>query len=299
VLNLYPIPRKVRPKMKIVKKKSPLQTTLTESAQCRTQSAAAAHHSPFPCMALVKTEPTAYEGSYECAICWDSCRGDKDILGCVRCPGVRKMHVKCYEGWLAAGKQKGCTQCNGPISAYIPELVEACVLVIDSDEEPATMEPEKAKTAQRKAEEEAAKKLAQEEAKNAEAEGKEAMSAKRKAEEDAEKKKQAEEAKKKAEQVNKKKLEPETKTVKGEAEKATKQKVEAGAAKQKLAAQEAPAKKKAKMETMAKTNAVEDDEMWMKNDAKEAAAATKGAALRYGRSELRGNECFLVCSVLG
>jgi hypothetical protein len=92
-------------------------------------------------MPLVKTEPTAYEGSYECAICWDSCRGDKEILGCVRCPGVRKMHVKCYEGWLAAGKRKGCTQCNGPISAYVPESAEACVIVIESDEEPATMEP--------------------------------------------------------------------------------------------------------------------------------------------------------------
>ena len=92
-------------------------------------------------MPLVKTEPTAYEGSYECAICWDSCRGDKEIFGCVRCPGVRKMHVKCYEGWLAAGKRKGCTQCAGPISAYVPESAEACVIVIESDEEPATMEP--------------------------------------------------------------------------------------------------------------------------------------------------------------
>ena len=59
------------------------------------------------------------------------------------------MHVKCYEGWLAAGKQKGCTQCSGPTSAYFPESAEACVIVIESDEEPATTEPvsKKAKTA--------------------------------------------------------------------------------------------------------------------------------------------------------
>jgi hypothetical protein len=253
-------------------------------------------------MPLVKPEPTAYEGSYECAICWDSCRGDKDVLGCVRCPGVRKMHAKCYEGWLAAGKKEGCTQCNGPIGAYVPEFAEACEIVMEPDEEPATMEPEKAKTAQRKAEEEAAKDAAQEEAKKTVAEGKEAMAAKREANEDAAKKKQAEEAKTKAEQVNKKTLEPETKTVKGEAEKAKNKQVEEGAAKQKLAAQESPAKKKAKMETTAKRNAVEDDEMGMKNEAEEAAAATKDAALRYGRSELRGTKYFFVqcrCSFFG
>ena len=148
-------------------------------------------------MPLVKTEPTAYEGSYECAICWDSCRGDKDILGCVRCPGVRKMHAKCYEGWLAAGKQRGCTQCNGPISAFVPESAEACVIVIESDE-PATTEPvsKKAKTAQRKAEEEPAKKQAQEQAKPTEAEEKEAVAAQRKAEEEAAKVAAQEEAEK-------------------------------------------------------------------------------------------------------
>jgi hypothetical protein len=48
------------------------------------------------------------------------------------------------------------------------------------------------------------------------------------------------------------------------------------------------------METTAKTNAVEDDKMGMKNEAEEAAATTKDAALRYGRSELRGNKCFVV-----
>ncbi len=56
------------------------------------------------------------------------------------------------------------TQCSGPISAYVPESAEACVIVIESDEEPATTEPasKKAKTAQRKAEleEELAKKQA-------------------------------------------------------------------------------------------------------------------------------------------
>jgi hypothetical protein len=237
-------------------------------------------------MPLVKTEPTAYEGSYECAICWDTCRGDKDILGCVRCPGVRKMHAKCYEGWLAAGKKEGCTQCKGPIGAYVPEFAEACVIMIKSDEEPATMEPEKAKTAQRNLK-------AEEEAKKTVAEGKEAIAPKREANEDAAKKKRAEEAKTKAEQVNKNTLEPETKRVKGEAEKAKNKQVEEGAAKQKLAAQEPPAKKKAKMQTTAKTSAAEDDKMGMKNEAEEAAATTKDAALRYGRSELRGS-CYCV-----
>ena len=128
-----------------------------------------------------------------------------------------------------------------PLSSTTLRFAEACVIVIKSDEEPATMEPEKAKTAQRKAEEEAAKDAAQEEAKKTVAEGKEAIAAKREANEDAAKKKQAEEAKTKAE--HKKTLEPETNTVKGEAETAKNKQVEEGAAKQKLAAQESPAKK--------------------------------------------------------
>jgi hypothetical protein len=197
-------------------------------------------------MPLVKSEPTAYEGSYECAICWDSCRGDKDVLGCVRCPGVRKMHAKCYEGWLAAGMQKGCTQCNGPISAFVPEFAEACVIVIESDEEPATTEPvsKKAKTAQRTAEEEAAKDEAQEEAKKTEAEGKVAMAAQRQ---------DLFQTASSSIENTLTDIRPSSST---DAEPAQ-------------AAELAKKKKQA-----------------------EAAAAQKGVALRYGRSEMRGNECF-------
>jgi cell division protein FtsN len=169
------------------------------------------------------------------------------------------MHAKCYEGWLAAGKQKGCTQCNGPISAYAPKLAEACVIVIESDEEPATMEPvsKKAKTAQRTAEEETAKDEAQEEAKNTKVEGREAVTAQRK--------NLIQTASSSIENTLND-IRPSSST---DAEPAQ---AEEEAAKKKQAAQLAKKKKQAEQAEQAKKKKAE------------------GVALRYDRSEMRGNE---------
>ena len=100
---------------------------------------------------IVKTEPIAYEGSYECPICMESCRGENRVLSCARCPGARKLHAACFEGW---GK-KGCIQCGGAISEYTASsassssVASAPVVLLESDDEATTMEPaaKKAKTA--------------------------------------------------------------------------------------------------------------------------------------------------------
>ena len=55
-----------------------------------------------------------HEGSYGCAVCWESCRGHKRLMTCVRCPAVRKVCEACFEG-LA---DKVCIQCAGPMSEY-------------------------------------------------------------------------------------------------------------------------------------------------------------------------------------
>jgi hypothetical protein len=139
------------------------------------------------------------------------------------------------------------------------------VIVIESDEEPATTEPvsKRAKASQRKAEEEAAKDAAQEEAKKTEAEGKEAMAAQRKdlfltASSSIENTLNG--------------VRPSSST---DAEPAQ---AEEAAAKKKQAAQLAKKKKQAEQAKKKKAEAVY--------------AAKKGVALRYGRSEMRGNECF-------
>ena len=99
---------------------------------------------------IVKTEPIAYEGSYECPICMESCRGENRVLSCARCPGGR--NPACFEGW---GK-KGCIQCGGAISEYTASsaassstVASAPVVLLESDDEATTMEPaaKKAKTA--------------------------------------------------------------------------------------------------------------------------------------------------------
>ena len=93
---------------------------------------------------IAKTEPIAYEGSYECPICMESCRGENRVLSCARCPGVRKMHAACFEGW---GK-KGCIQCGGAISEYTASsatssstVASAPVVLLESDDGATTMQP--------------------------------------------------------------------------------------------------------------------------------------------------------------
>ena len=50
------------------------------------------------------------EGSYECIVCWESCRHSKTpILSCAKCTAVSRIHSSC-------APNRKCPQCNGHLA---------------------------------------------------------------------------------------------------------------------------------------------------------------------------------------
>ena len=73
-------------------------------------------------------EPRSGEGSYECPVCWESCRGsDRPVLACPVCPVVSRIHQDC-------ALLKRCPQCQGALEEVAARRSTDPAEVMDVDD---------------------------------------------------------------------------------------------------------------------------------------------------------------------